>query len=452
MRICLCLAAVAMSILAGCDESLCDQSWSAERGDLITNALCSPENKGVVEDQVGSLNIEAVEGTMVVIDTDTGRIVRVPSNVVTAENSRLEAVNLNAPGAETIRPSAEAAGLDVFEGMGFMVVAQDAGPEQAFLVAESITIGPTYVRVIGSRSLTLLGATVSLEGIVDVAAGCPDDPTNMVCGGPGGGDGANFQAGTPPGGCAPGGAGTGSEGDDTGGGGGGLGAPGARGGNSLADPLDPTSVAREGGAGGDIAACPDPALLAFQGGSGGGYGEGGLDGEDTGKGGGGGGAFRIIAACELRMGAGSPRIAGVWAGGGGGSPGTLELGRGGGGGGSGGAILLEAPVISLTEGTVLAANGGSGGSGGFNETGALAGTYGPFSDLSAPGAGVSPFAGGAGGSAAMPAQTGSDDVNVDGSGGGGGSVGIIRINTRARGLSEIGVTTSPPASKATIAN
>jgi hypothetical protein len=120
--------------------------------------------------------------------------------------------------------------------------------------------------------------------------------------------------------------------------------------------------------------------------------------------------------------AGGP--AGVEAGGAGGQPGVGKDGSGGAGGGSGGAILLEAPVVTLT-GAVVAANGGSGGQGNGFENGVAGGP----SAMRAEGAGEGDGRGGDGGArnGVPEAGFGSLLVGFDGSGGGGGGAGRIRV-------------------------
>jgi hypothetical protein len=147
------------------------------------------------------------------------------------------------------------------------------------------------------------------------------------------------------------------------------------------------------------------------------------------NGGYGGGAVQLVSGTRLVLLPG----AAINAGGGGGSS-SLGPG-GGGGGGAGGGILLEAPVIELPAGAGLAANGGGGGGANatFGETGRVsttpatggAGCPGVRS-CSAGGAGATGSAAPAAGVEALPAQ-GTEVLSQ--AGGGGGAVGLIRINT-----------------------
>jgi hypothetical protein len=453
MRIHVIAAMLGMTTAAACSSSLCDETWSPEREQLIRSNICNQNNLDAIESDLGDMNLAAIDGTSIVIDTDTGRIVRVPGAIDGPDESRLAPVDVNVAGAEELRPAtATPAALEIVNGIGFVTVNHTNAPDEAVLVANSIKFGATYVRVIGSRPLTLVSSLVAVEGIIDVAAGCPDDPGSMVCGGPGGGEGAVLDQVDVAAGCAPGGNGTGGNGEDTGGGGGGFGGAGGSGGATLAELSDGSIIEREGGPGGDIAACPGEVLARFEGGSGGGYGEGYLDGAPGGgNGGGGGGALRILASSEIRMGPQNtpvPRVAGVWAGGGGGQTAfDPNAGTGGGGGGAGGAILLEAPSITLSD-VILAANGGSGASGGLSGEAPENGVYGTFSAIPAAGAGEGVHAGGAGGALDSPAQAAASTLadQVDGTGGGGGGAGIIRINTRSGGLVQTETSISPAPS------
>jgi hypothetical protein len=146
----------------------------------------------------------------------------------------------------------------------------------------------------------------------------------------------------------------------------------------------------------------------------------------------GGGALQITSRSGIRLGPNATIQAN-------GDSGYIDQGQGTPGpetvptgGGSGGAILLEAPVISFDSGVVLAANGGSGASGdgvpGSPATGrtpALGGTC----TVAAPCTN-----GGDGGSSTGPGRTAAS-ITLTGllelyTGGGGGSVGYIRINTK----------------------
>lgn len=455
MRTTLLIGSLAGSILGACNGTICDQSWPTSRTSLIREGICNGDNTGAIEDKLGALDIQATPGTIVVIDTSSGRIARVPSSVTEPGNSRDQVVDIDAAGAEIIRSATESPSFRVSpEGVGFMVAQHDDAPDEAVLVATSITIGAgTYVRVIGDRALTLVSPVVAIDGIVDLAAGCADNPADMSCAGPGGGLGALFPVAemmterSLAGGCGPGGNGMEGSNSDTGGGGGGFGTSGGAGGSTIT----PESIMQPGGSGGAISACPGPELEPLTGGSGGGYGEG----EGGGSGGGGGGAMRIVASCEIRIGVGNPGAveqAGIWAAGGGGSASFMGE-SGGGGGGSGGAIVLESPSVTVTS-AVLAANGGSGGRGGVPRDPVQDGSYGLFGDMPAPGGGMDEHAGGAGGAgtfAAEPGASAGPGVQLDGTGGGGGAVGRIRVNAKKDAFKSTGGVLSPAVTEGIIA-
>lgn len=125
----------------------------------------------------------------------------------------------------------------------------------------------------------------------------------------------------------------------------------------------------------------------------------------------GGGAVQIISATSIQVTA----AGGISVGGGGGGWGAN--GSGFGGGGSGGAILLEAPTITIA-GT-LAANGGGGAGGEVGQDG----------QANATAARGEPRAGGGNGAAGMTID-GSPAMPPTGAlSGGGGAVGRIRLNT-----------------------
>lgn len=134
-----------------------------------------------------------------------------------------------------------------------------------------------------------------------------------------------------------------------------------------------------GGAGGDVSlstysvtypftmgagTCGAPTLVPLEGGSGGAGGA--RPGTFTSmtpglapvipSGGGGGGAVQVSAAVSITLGPTGVITAP-------GEGGSASVSAGGASGGAGGAILLEAPVVTLSPGSVLAANGGAGGAG-----------------------------------------------------------------------------------------
>lgn len=288
----------------------------------------------------------------------------------------------------------------------------------------------------GSRPVVfLVGGTAMISGKIDGTGGtCNGDP---ACAGPGGGRGA-IATGTA-GGCAAGRGGVTNPADnsDSGGGGGGGGGQGAA-----------------GGAGGDMypggvggASCLPGTLEPLAGGSGGGGG--GAGATKASHGGGGGGALQITARGLLK-------ITGTIAMGGGGGeqgfldPGATTNGSAGGGGGAGGAILLEAPMLTLTPGSVLAANGGGGGGGGFaSSNDGFPGAPGGTSTMPAQGGAFGAMGSGAGGNggAGMTGPTPGQNGNA-GSNGGGGGGGVGRIFLRATTTPMPAGLQSPPAGTA----
>ena len=304
---------------------------------------------------------------------------------------------------------------EVTNGIAFR---QQAGVGIFVFASFTIPSGST-VKLVGSDTAALVTeGDFTVDGVVDAR---PMDLSGSLCpagspvGGPGGGaggvaahidGGGSVVPGTSGQGAGGGGPGTTSiQGTQAGGGGGGHSAAGAQGGNGIH--LGPGTVF-PGGSGG--VAYDDP---AFEGGSGGG-GSGRLT---QGMGGGGGGGVRLVSGGVLNLGDGSS-TAGVNAGGCGGA---ID----GGGGGSGGSILLEAPIVQMNAGSVLAANGGGGGdTNGPGAPGGLGSTvaYGSSSGPGFTGAGN----GGGGDSPAGGAPNTSPVVGF----GAGGAAGRIRILSR----------------------
>ncbi|MEO8801637.1 MAG: serine/threonine-protein kinase [Polyangiaceae bacterium] len=149
----------------------------------------------------------------------------------------------------------------------------------------------------------------------------------------------------------------------------------------------------------------------------------------------GGGAIELVAGTSIVVGP----IGVVSVGGGGGSAGDTIHGSAG--GGSGGALLVEAPAVTI-DGT-LAANGGGGGGG----SGAGMGADAHASRIAAPG-GFSGTSGAGGSGSAASTTAGSAGATGDPSGGknapggGGGGSGWVRINTE-RGEATLGGVLSP---------
>jgi hypothetical protein len=156
--------------------------------------------------------------------------------------------------------------------------------------------------------------------------------------------------------------------------------------------------------------------------------------------GGGGGAVELVAGTSITIASGGV----VSAGGGAGYDGTDDGLYVASGGGSGGAVLIEAPLVTVA-GTI-AANGGAGGGG---ASGTLSAHDAAESATAAVGGQVGTTGAGGNGSAAATiagAAGGAGDA-LGGNfspGGGGGGAGYIRINTTA-GSATVSGTLSPAA-------
>jgi hypothetical protein len=140
-------------------------------------------------------------------------------------------------------------------------------------------------------------------------------------------------------------------------------------------------------------------------------------------GGAGGGAAQFVAGTTITV-SGSISAPG--------GPGSI----GGAGGGSGGALLLEAPAVTVSG--VLATNGGGGGSN--YDNGGMGGQAGA---TPAQGGGGGSGASGGNGSAAATIAGSPGAVNAGDVGGGGGGAGHIRINTMSGVATLTGGTLSP---------
>jgi hypothetical protein len=322
-------------------------------------------------------------GVQAIIDTDIG-------SLTVGDQS------LRAPGAGVVN-----------SGIGFHYTAEGLS---VFAVQGFVMQPGSSLRARGQRPLLILSAgDVEIAGTIDASGGCDVGATPQVCGGPGGGRGADALGSAT--GCGIGGSGASVSGKHGGGGGGGAaGQAGASGG-----------AAQEAAGGSGGTAC-DASLVPLRGGAGGGrsgYTGGG------GGGGGGGGAVQISSHTAIRL--VSPAI--IDAGGSGGEQGGSGSG---GGGGGGGGILLEAPVLSI-DGAILAANGGGGGG------------------KSAPGAdgpqGVEQALGGVGGGglggALAGAPTDGTAFETNFAGGGGGAIGLIQFRVRPAGYSYANTAASP---------
>jgi hypothetical protein len=271
------------------------------------------------------------------------------------------------------------------------------------------------ITVTGSRPVVIVAdGPIAIQSVFDARGTCSGNTA-----GPGGGQGGNTGAEANGNGGGRRGTNAGTS-NVSGGGGGGFGAVGS--------PAGDAGGGINGALGGD--AFGDLAITTLAGGGGGGGG--GRPG-DGGVGGGGGGAVFLISNTKVSI----SEAGGINAGGCGGTRGQGSIG-GGGGGGAGGAILIEAPVLSLDG--ALAVNGGGGGgasSGNDGSDGALATT------AASGGSSLIGGTGGNGGAGSSP--SGSPGMDSTHSGGGGGAVGRIRINTRT-GSVQLGTMgfTSPP--------
>ena len=327
-----------------------------------------------------------------------------------------------------------APGIGVSSGIGYHEEMFGATPLAVFSFHSLEVQNAGTIQFSGSRAVVLVIARdVAIAGDLDLT-GC----TAGACPGPGGGNGTQYTA-TGGGGC--GGAGgmtnAGNSGDGGGGGGGG-GDNGAKGGDD--DEGGGTIVA--GGAGG--IACIPETLEPLVGGSGG---AGGGPGIVTGsRGGSGGGAVQITAYGAITI-TGTIDASGGGGGAGGADPNGANAGAGA-GGGAGGAILLEAPLVTLAAGSIVVANGGAGGGASGGDDAGSAGQSGRRSATPAAGGlagNTNNGDGGDGGAGNTPAEPG-ENVSDANAGGGGGGVGRIRIRA---GVPVLGGITSPaPSSSA----
>lgn len=267
--------------------------------------------------------------------------------------------------------------------------------------------GASMIRVFQARSFVMDDVTVSGQHALAMVApksivirGRLDASAKKIVGGPGsqeapavcaGGDTQNLPSGCSGTNCYNLGAGGGGN-ASAGGAGGGYNGPGAPAGVQI-----PTFVPLVGGCRGGRHFQADGVTLIRTGGAG-------------------GGAIQLVSLTAIQLT----------------TNGVISVGGGGGGtstgGGSGGTVVLEAPTVELMNaGTGIFANGGAGG-GCF--------TDGPDAQLSifaAQGPDCSPESAGDGGTAAYPVTSGeicSGSCALRYSGGGGGSVGRIRVATK----------------------
>ncbi|CAN5688125.1 hypothetical protein BH11MYX3_BH11MYX3_29730 [soil metagenome] len=272
----------------------------------------------------------------------------------------------------------------------------------------SVKIGPgVTLRVIGGQPLILASwGTIEIAGTIDASS---TGPTSL-------GAGAN------PAGCATHAAvmGQSAGGGAGGGGSGGFQATGGRGG--IGDNGN-------GGLGGTPISVP--LLLGGCAGAIGGTGS-----SVPGEGGAGGGALQLTARISISI----ASTGTIHAGGGGGKPaGPSGNGGGGGAGGSGGMIGLEAPMLDIAAGGVLAANGGAGGEGGGNMGTGGTGQAGQPSAVRA----QCPDSGSGGnggiGSGGLVLAGGGGGNDTSGGGGAGGSAGFITLKATIQNIDALAI-------------
>ena len=245
-----------------------------------------------------------------------------------------------------------------------------------------------------NAAVFVANGAITINGVVDARGPCATNTKNAGPGGFNGGDGDMDGHGT--------GAGAAQTGKNDGGGGGAYGGAGG--------------IGNGGAAGG--ATYGDTLISVLVGGSGGG------GGHNAGHvGGGGGGALQLASNTSVTIGSNG----GINAGGCGGGNTANDGNGGGGGGGAGGAILIEAPVVTIDG--ALAVNGGAGGGdptngapGSLDRTAATNGNDG-------------------GGDGAAGATLKGQDAQSN-PGGGGGGTGRIRLESRTGSIQVTG-TMSP---------
>lgn len=260
------------------------------------------------------------------------------------------------------------------------------------------------VKVSGNAPVVFLSnGPITLTGVLDVSAdlgvaGPGGQPDNAAC------TGRNARS------TNANGPGAGGAGRSTTGGSGGNGGDGSLGGAGGTIQSEPTLIPLLGGCTGGFADENNGSMVSIARGAG-------------------GGAVQMVSRVSITL-----QGAGVIDASGGGGPSgdffSTVSSVGGSGGGSGGSILLEAPTITLDGASVvLSAKGGGGAAAGArNFNGSDGGT-----GATAAAGGVNPNAadGGPGGTESTGPQPGQNaqGSNPDG-GGGGGAVGLCRLNTR----------------------
>jgi hypothetical protein len=339
-------------------------------------------------------------------DAATGPLGFTPSNIDLAGLDLSKAGDLELKGTfcliETERQDGPMIGCDnAKKDVNYVVkeMTMNGGGKIVVFVARSIHVQPnTVLRVVGGHLPFALVAldTIKLDGSLHVLPGLAGgaynerpDTQGAGPGGGGGGDGANKR----------------------GGGGGSFCGTGGQGGVEQGSGATPYPKSSTYGT---------PELVPLVGGSAGGKGTGGF-GVGATSASHGGGAVQLVAGKSIELAAG----AFISAPGSGGQQGGLAADQEATGGGSGGAILIEAPSVTIAG--VVAANGGGGGGGaGGNAGGGQSGEPGHDSDATFASGGTGGGTGGAGDRADGADATGGASFTAPG---GGGGAGRIRINT-----------------------
>jgi hypothetical protein len=292
-------------------------------------------------------------------------------------------------------------------------MAMQDGNQIAVFVARTIRVeAGTVLRLDNGHIPFALVAldTITLEGSISVL--------------PGLGGGAYNAAPDMPG-AGPGGGGGGSGTSKLGGGGASFCGLGGQGGVEQGTGATPYAQAPAYGS---------AELIPLVGGSAGGKGVGGF-GVGATSASHGGGAVQLVAGTSIQIAAG----AFVSAPGSGGMQGGLAADQEAAGAGSGGAILIEAPIVTVAG--VLATNGGGGGGGaGGAANGGQSGEPGHDSDANPASGGSGGGAGGAGDQAGGGSAMASASFTAPG---GGGGAGRIRINTTTGSANLTSATVTP---------
>lgn len=408
----------------GPDAGGCVPGCSAATDQVVT---CGADGQPVVEDcPLGCLETTvgpACASTLVPSNVDTASLTFALSQVG-AELPLSAGVRVSVDtdtGTVWVSSLAQQITIRSGEGISNNIGFQRVSPTLSVLAVTHLRVPEGAIfEAFGSRALVVLATDgVELAGRVRADGGlCDVNSRRAGCGGAGGGKGGN-EGGTPATGCAPGGMGS-SDAGATGGGGGGMATPGGKGGDARA-------LGATGGAAGLAGACGDERSIPLVGGGGGG---GGGDLRPTllgGVGGGGGGGLQITSFGSFTL-AGSAVVTAVGARG----TGPGAFGAGAGGAGAGGAILLEAATVVVGGGARASTAGGGGGGrvpGNDGEDGRTDG----MPALGGSGIGID-MADGLGGNGAIDSigaldGTGNEAGDMPGTGGGGGGLGRIRINT-----------------------